>query len=908
MVDSPNLPARARGSRSPGPDLELRLRRAEVLANLGARVRFERPLNEVLRSLAADIVANTDAVAAGLILMNPADLSAIAFGTENLPEGYVEAMVRARQQSPEAMAELREAVASRQSWTLRNAREFMLSRPEYADMHDVINGLPYSTLVATPFLNRPETLGVVYLYYADAAGIDGGEIEFAQAIAQQAAPIMDNAWLLDETKRRSDELDALSRADQALHESLRPDDVYQSMINLAVDLFGADRSMFLTFDDAGRLHAFAARGVPEDELARLQEIYHRRDRSSFKGITAAPHIMEDVPNEPSISQDIRELTPSASTVDIRVFVRGEFFGVFVLGYHKRRTFDDHDRRLFSTLATRAGLAIQNALLFEEAQRRTDELEALYRADYALHQTLSLDGVLDAMTTLAVDLLGANSSLVVSWQEDDRLGVASSFGIPEEVLGPVAARYRTFTHEHFARQGPPFTAALIGDIRETSQLPPELRDGRPGSFAEIPVMVDGELWGLFTIGWNRVRTFNDADRRLFDAFAARAGLAIQNALVFEGSSRRSRELEALRRADEDLHRSLALDDVLGVMANLAIDLLGADSSLVTTWGDDDRLAVTVSRGISAEDLAIVEDGYRRFTRDAVEARSNEIETGVTENVHTDPRVDDRLRNRGLGAVVEIPVRVGGLIWGFFSIGWASPRRFSVAERTMFDAFAARAGLAIQNALLFEQAQRSASMEERQRIARELHDSVSQALYGIGLGARTARRRLGDGAANDVLEPIEYIVQLAESGLAETRALIFELVPESLEQQGLVLALERQAAAIRSRFRIDVSAILCDEPPLALRSKEALYRIAQESLHNIAKHAEATEVTLSLAADGTSATLLVRDNGKGFDVHGDFPGHLGLRTMRERTEKLGGRYEIESELGAGTAVTVTVPLSE
>ncbi|MGE3073104.1 MAG: GAF domain-containing protein [Dehalococcoidia bacterium] len=739
MVDSPNLPAGG-GSLSHDADLELRLRRAEVLAALGTRVRFDRPLPEVLRSLAVNIVENTDAVAAGLILMNPADLSAIAFGTENLPDGYVEAMVRARQRSPAATAELRAAVARQESWTLHNAIEFMLSRPEYAGMHDLIRGLPYSTLVATPFLNRPETLGVVYLYYAGSDVVDEGEVTFAQAIAQHAAPIMDNAWLLAEANRRSDELDALSRADQALHESLRLDDVYQSMINLAVDLFGTDRSMFLTFDEAGRLHAFAARGVPEDELAQLQEIYHRRDRSYFKGITEAPHIMEDVPNDQTISPEIKTLTPSASTVDIRVFVGGEFFGVFVLGYHKRRTFGDDDRRLFSTLATRAGLAIQNALLFEEAQRRTDELEALYRADYALHQTLSLDGVLDAMTTLAVDLLGADSSLVVSWQEDDRLGVASSFGIPEEVLGPVAARYRTFTHEHFASLGPPFRAALVGDIRETTQLPPELRDGRPGSFAEIPVMVGGELWGLFAIGWNRSRTFNDGDRRLFDAFAARAGLAIQNAL------------------------------------------------------------------------------------------------------------------------------------------------------------------------LFEQAQHSASMEERQRIARELHDSVSQALYGIGLGARTARRRLGDGAASDVLEPIEYIVQLAESGLAETRALIFELVPESLEQQGLVLALERQAAAIRSRFRIDVSAILCDEPALALRSKEALYRIAQESLHNIAKHAEATEVTLSLATDGSNVTLFVRDNGKGFDVDGDFPGHLGLRTMRERTERIGGRYEIVSELGAGTLVTVTVPLLE
>jgi signal transduction histidine kinase len=226
--------------------------------------------------------------------------------------------------------------------------------------------------------------------------------------------------------------------------------------------------------------------------------------------------------------------------------------------------------------------------------------------------------------------------------------------------------------------------------------------------------------------------------------------------------------------------------------------------------------------------------------------------------------------------------------------------------LFDAFAARAGLAIQNALLFEQAQESASMEERQRIARELHDSVSQALYGIGLGARTARRRLGDSASPEVIEPIDYIVQLAESGLAETRALIFELVPESLEQQGLVLALERQAAATRSRNRLTVDAYLCEEPAIPLRAKEALYRIAQESLHNIAKHANATEVTLRLSTDDTHATLLVQDNGRGFDTSAEFPGHLGLRSMEERARKVGGLYQIESDVGVGTSVSVSVPI--
>ena len=146
-----------------------------------------------------------------------------------------------------------------------------------------------------------------------------------------------------------------------------------------------------------------------------------------------------------------------------------------------------------------------------------------------------------------------------------------------------------------------------------------------------------------------------------------------------------------------------------------------------------------------------------------------------------------------------------------------------------ALAERAAVAIHNAELHEKAQQAASLEERQRLARELHDSVSQALYGIALGTRTARLRLGDDPHN-AAEPIDYVMSLAEAGLAEMRALIFELRPESLEQEGVVAAIEKQAASTQARYKLAVETALGDEPDCALDVKEALYRIAQEALHN------------------------------------------------------------------------------
>ena len=409
--------------------------------------------------------------------------------------------------------------------------------------------------------------------------------------------------------------------------------------------------------------------------------------------------------------------------------------------------------------------------------------------------------------------------------------------------------------------------------------------------------------FFSIGWSRQRTFNEEDRRLFDAFAARASLAIQNAMLFEETSRRSNELEALYRADEALHRSLRREDVLQAMMDLSSELLGAESSLVAIRGEDDFMHVIASRGLSGQMLEKIGRAYRHDRAVGQQPRLRP-EMGMVEDINA-PGVNPELPGGELGSYAEIPVFVEDNPWGVFSIGWTHPRAFNDDDRRVFNAFAARAGLAIQNAVLFERAQSAASMEERQRIARELHDSVSQALYGIGLGARTARRRLGDSAGADVIEPVDYIVQLAESGLAETRALIFELVPDSLEQQGLVLALQRQAAATQSRYRVNVSAFLPEEPEIPVRAKEALYRICQESLHNMAKHAQATNASVTLSCREGLVSLVIEDDGRGFDTNAEFPGHMGLQTMAERARRIGGQYRLESEPGKGTRVSVVVP---
>jgi PAS domain S-box-containing protein len=258
------------------------------------------------------------------------------------------------------------------------------------------------------------------------------------------------------------------------------------------------------------------------------------------------------------------------------------------------------------------------------------------------------------------------------------------------------------------------------------------------------------------------------------------------------------------------------------------------------------------------------------------------------------------------VYIVPLVARGRALGALNLYYLPGHEPGEDERVFLGAVSDQTAVAVENARLFAATQGKAALEERQHLARELHDSVSQALYGMALGARTARTLLDRGAPPQrVAEWLDYVLSLAEAGLTEMRALIFELRPESLETEGLIVALDKQVEALRARHEISVHATLGEEPDLPLETKEVLYRIVQEALHNTVKHARANSVELSLRCNSESIMLEVSDDGVGFDTSGDFPGHLGLRSMRERVLRLRGSLEIESAPDTGTCIRASIP---
>lgn len=380
--------------------------------------------------------------------------------------------------------------------------------------------------------------------------------------------------------------------------------------------------------------------------------------------------------------------------------------------------------------------------------------------------------------------------------------------------------------------------------------------------------------------------------------------------------RTRELSTLLEMAHNVAGNLTLGELLGQVLRQLQAVVDYSGAAIYTL-DGDRLTLLDYRGPAQRDRLLanganLEPGPAQ--RAVIKGRTPLIipdlwgDTPLARTIQT--QLGEQLKAQGLGDThswLGVPLLVKERLMGLIVLYHQEPDFYDTRQANLVMAFANHVAVAIENAHLFEQAQQLAAIEERQRLARELHDSVSQALYGIALGARTARIQL-ERDPSMAVAPTDYVLQLAEAGLAEMRALIFELRPESLAQEGLVAALRKQTDSLRARHQIDVQTELGPEPDVTLDIKEAIYRIAQEATHNIVKHAHASRVDVRLVQQGRTLVLEVQDDGQGFDTKGDFPGHLGLKSMRERAIRLGGSLTINSEPGQGSLVRARMPLGD
>jgi len=282
--------------------------------------------------------------------------------------------------------------------------------------------------------------------------------------------------------------------------------------------------------------------------------------------------------------------------------------------------------------------------------------------------------------------------------------------------------------------------------------------------------------------------------------------------------------------------------------------------------------------------------------------------MVSDVRSESRLSDGFRQvdyTGPKALLSAPIRAKGQPLGLLSIFGDSVLDYSVEDITLFITIADQIGQSVERAKLITQAEQAAVVEERQRLARELHDSVTQLLYSQVLFAGAGMKVLDQGNLERLKSHLQRIDQNALQALKEMRLLVFELGPAVQLEDGLVGALQRRLDMVENRTGMNAQLTVSEPIDIDAPIELALYRIAQEALNNTLKHAGATDVHVHLQKEQDTLIMAIHDNGCGFNLaEKSKRGGMGLANMQDRAAALGGKLEIVTQPGVGTSIIATI----
>lgn len=386
-------------------------------------------------------------------------------------------------------------------------------------------------------------------------------------------------------------------------------------------------------------------------------------------------------------------------------------------------------------------------------------------------------------------------------------------------------------------------------------------------------------------------------------------------VFQDISGRKRTEEDLRQRNRDLHllnqlgralvASLDLPEILDRLMSVIQQVFGAAGGAVWLWDDQEPETLVCRAAFPQQASSTVLNRRLRLGEGIVGwIAQHESITAVSRGSAAPPlgRSNGAVEEPEEAASLVIPLRARRHVVGVLEVIGQTGHEFGTGERLLIETLAVSAATAIENAYLYERAQAAAAAEERSRLARELHDAVSQTLFSASVIAE-ALPRLWEHNTDRVRHGLEQLHQLTRGALAEMRTLLLELRPEALVDAGLEELLEQLVAAAIARTRSKISLTVEGPAAVPVEVKVALYRIAQEGLNNALKHAQADEVALELHCRSGQVHLSVVDDGRGFEFDHVPSDRLGLRIIRERAEQIGGALTINSTPGQGTEIALT-----
>jgi two-component system, NarL family, sensor histidine kinase DevS len=535
---------------------------------------------------------------------------------------------------------------------------------------------------------------------------------------------------------------------------------------------------------------------------------------------------------------------------------------------------------------------------------SDRNARLLEVGLALSSELSLSAVLQRIIDLAVEVTAARYGALGVLGPDERISEFVTTGITEEqrrAIGDLPVGHGILGV--LIGDAKPLRLRSIADHPQSVGFPPNHPPMR--SFLGAPLKARGRVFGnIYLTEKQGAPEFSEQDEDALVILAAQAGVAVENARLYEEARQRERRLEAIREISTRILEGADPEDILELVALRARELVGADLATIAVPADQrESLRIQVADGMYSDELRGME-----FPMEP-SVSGEPIHTGnpvVLSDASGDERAYQPMIRLGeMGPAMFLPLSVRGNPFGTLAVAnRTGGRTFSQEDLAVVETFAGQASVAIEYGRVQSELKRLTVMDERERIAKELHDGVIQSLFAVGMGLQATATLSKDPALE---QRISDAVGEIDRAIRDLRNYIFGLRPGVLADRQLDQAIRQLAEDFQGKTGV-TTAVEIDGRVAAEVSGRAgdVIQLIREALSNIGRHANAATCRVSLIRTKEGALLEIDDDGQGFDSEAAKGKGHGLRNLEERANSIGGELEIASAKSDGTTIRVRIPL--
>jgi GAF domain-containing protein len=766
------------------------------------------------------------------------------------------------------------------------------------------------SVTVVPLSSKGKVPGTLFVVTHGQREFSGQDIELLTSIGRQIGMAIENARLYEETKKKLAQLAALQETTRAVVSTLELDALLNLIIQQASNLLHAEGGILNLVDWKKRDdEVYACTGITSGVLGGRTPL--DGSLSGWVTLHNQPVISNQIQHDRRVdrnSQDlVRQLHNAAiAPLSIKDRVIGTLVVVDKLG--GREDFTQADLDLLFSFANQATNAIENARLYTGERRRAEQFRAIAEVSRRLTLILDETELLQQVVRVIQQIFGYYHVGIGLLEGDElvyRVGAGALWDDPDFQFKPGRLKIgKEGISGWVAATAKPY---LLADVNKDPRYV-RMEGSATCSELIVPIFIKEKVAGVLDVQSDQLNAFDETDLEVFQSLADQAGAAIENARLFYAEERQTEQFRVIGEVGQRIASAFNVDELLDQMAKMIQQSFGYYHVGIGLIEGDEV--------VSKAEVGASEDAYH-----SVRIRLGEGSWGwvaqhgepyLSADVRNDPHFHAGPGTEDVRSHLCVPLKSKAEVIGVISVASDRLKAFDENDVIVLQTLANQAAAAVENIRYYERAQRLAVMEERSRLARELHDAVTQTIFSASLLAE-ALPEIWEKDANEGRQVVQELRGLSRGALAEMRTLLLELRPSALTETHLEDLLRQLGEAASGREGIPVNVSIEGQGVLPTEVHIAFYRIAQEALNNVVKHAQASQVIVRLCyscmeeedpnqAPGNSALLIIRDDGCGFDPALVLHDHLGLRIMRERAQAIGASITLDSHPGEGTQVTV------